>query len=57
MNHSLCVWQLCRDLVDAVNGAFLQFDFRNGPLRRRYDGIKYTLKKLETTLVIETDRE
>ena len=43
--------QLCRDLVDALNGAFMQFDFRNGPLRRRYDAIKYTLKKLETTLV------
>jgi predicted translin family RNA/ssDNA-binding protein len=42
--------KICRDMVDAVNGAFMQFEFRNGPLRRRYDAIKYTLKKLETTL-------
>lgn len=25
----------------------LEFDFRNGNLRRKYDGLKYTLKKLE----------
>ncbi len=31
-------------------GQFLQFDFRNSPLRKRYDGLKYTLKKLENTL-------
>jgi predicted translin family RNA/ssDNA-binding protein len=28
----------------------LQFDFRNGPLRRKYDGTKYSLKALETLL-------
>jgi hypothetical protein len=40
----------CRDLVEALMGQFLQFDFRNSPLRKRYDGLKYTLKKLENTL-------
>lgn len=25
----------------------LEFDFRNGPLRRKYDGLKYALKNLE----------
>lgn len=25
----------------------LQFDFRNGPLRRKYDGLKYSLKNIE----------
>ena len=28
----------------------LQFDFRNGTLRKKFDGLKYTLKKMETTL-------
>lgn len=25
----------------------LEFDFRNGPLRRKYDGLKYALKAIE----------
>ena len=25
----------------------MEFDFRNGPLRRKYDGLKYALKKIE----------
>jgi hypothetical protein len=28
----------------------LQFDFRNGALRKKFDTLKYTLKKMETTL-------
>lgn len=28
----------------------LQFDFRNGALRKKFDGLKYTLKRMETTL-------
>ena len=31
-------------------GIFLKFDFRNGALRKKYDGLKYTLKKMENTL-------
>eukprot|EP00775_Hariotina_reticulata_P010398 gene10398-10556_t len=39
----------CRDVVDALMGQFLQFDLRNGSLRKKFDGLKYTLKKLEAT--------
>lgn len=42
--------QHCRDLVDTLMGVFLQFDFRNGSLRKKFDSLKYTLKKMETTL-------
>lgn len=31
-------------------GQFLQFDLRNSSLRKKYDGLKYTLKRLEQTL-------
>ena len=31
-------------------GLFLKFDFRNGNIRKKYDSLKYTLKKLENTL-------
>lgn len=39
--------QLCLELVDALFEKFLEFDFRNGPLRRKYDGVKYILKTLQ----------
>lgn len=42
--------QRARDLVEAIMGQFLQFDLRNGSLRKKYDALKYTLKKLENTL-------
>ena len=29
---------------------FLAFDFRNGPLRRRYDSVKYCVRRLEDLL-------
>ena len=38
---------VCRDGVKALQGALLAFDFRNGPLRRRFDGLKYQVKRLE----------
>jgi len=41
---------ICRDLVQEVNGKLIEFDFRNGPLRRKYDGVKYALKRLEDVL-------
>lgn len=40
----------CRELVDAIFGAMLRFDLRNGNLRKKYDALKYTLKKLESLL-------
>jgi predicted translin family RNA/ssDNA-binding protein len=42
--------QLAHDVVQSIFELLLQFDFRNGPLRRKYDGTKYALKTLETTL-------
>jgi len=42
---------LATELVDQIMNALLQFDFRNGPLRRKYDATaKYALKALETIL-------
>jgi predicted translin family RNA/ssDNA-binding protein len=37
----------CRRIVEAISGELIQFDFRNGPLRKKYDSIKYNLRKLE----------
>lgn len=42
--------QAACDLVAACLDYLLQLDFRNGPLRRKYDGCKYALKTLETLL-------
>ncbi|RHY94912.1 hypothetical protein DYB37_000941 [Aphanomyces astaci] len=39
--------EACRDIVEAISG---EFSFRNGPLRKKYDSLKYNLKKLENTL-------
>ena len=39
-----------RNLVQELLDYLLKFDFRNGPLRRKYDGTKYALKSLETIL-------
>lgn len=37
-------------LVTECQDFLLQMDFRNGPLRRKYDGVKYSLQALETLL-------
>ena len=39
-----------RDAVDAIFGQMLQFDLRNGNARKKFDTLKYTLKKLESLL-------
>jgi len=39
--------EYCRQVVLQLNGKMLEFDFRNGPLRRKYDGLKYSLKTIE----------
>ncbi len=36
--------------IEAIYGQFVQFDFRNGELRRKYDSIKYNLQKVERVL-------
>lgn len=40
----------CAELVDSLQGQLIQFEFRNGALRKKYDSIKYNMKKLETVL-------
>ncbi|KAE8886639.1 hypothetical protein PF005_g12906 [Phytophthora fragariae] len=40
----------CKAMVEAISGELIQFDFRNGPLRRKFDSVKYNLRKLENTL-------
>ncbi|RLN87756.1 hypothetical protein BBJ28_00017277 [Nothophytophthora sp. Chile5] len=37
----------CKAMVEAISGELIQFAFRNGPLRRKFDSIKYNLQKLE----------
>ncbi len=39
-----------RNLIQEILDYLLKFDFRNGYLRRKYDGTKYALKTLETLL-------
>lgn len=46
--------QVCLRGVQSLEQALMQFDFRNGDLRRRFDGVKYAVKKLET-LAYEVD--
>lgn len=41
---------LCRNLVTELNGKMLEFNFRNGNLRRKYDILKYSLRTIENTL-------
>uniref|UniRef100_A0A7S1NCU6 Translin n=1 Tax=Eutreptiella gymnastica TaxID=73025 RepID=A0A7S1NCU6_9EUGL len=41
---------LCRDVVEVINSQMMQFDFRNSPLRRKYDGLKYAVKRLQDIL-------
>lgn len=39
-----------RDTVSNILQELLEFDWRNSPLRRKYDSTKYALKQLETVL-------
>ena len=42
--------KICRDIIDQVMGKLIQFDFRNGLIRRKYDSLKYSLKSMEDLL-------
>lgn len=42
--------QAAKDLVAKLLDFLLTIDFRNGPLRRKYDGVKYALQSLERLL-------
>ena len=37
--------------VEELYGIFLKFDFRNSELRKKFDGMKYELKKLENLML------
>mmetsp|Transcript_31716 Transcript_31716/g.40686 ORF Transcript_31716/g.40686 Transcript_31716/m.40686 type:complete len:570 (+) Transcript_31716:32-1741(+) len=39
--------EACSMLVDAIFGKLLEFDFRNGPLRKKYDSVKYQVRRLQ----------
>lgn len=39
-----------RNLVNNISYHMLRLDLRNGALRKKYDGLKYTVKKLEQIL-------
>jgi len=39
-----------KEFTEMIYGEFVQFDFRNGDLRRKYDSIKYNLQKMERVL-------
>ena len=44
-----------KEVMRDMYGALLQFDFRNGDLRRKFDGTKYEVAKIER-LVLEQMR-
>jgi predicted translin family RNA/ssDNA-binding protein len=41
---------LVKELVGSTFAKLAEFDFRNGPLRRKFDGIKYVVRKCEDLL-------
>jgi len=46
--------RLCLGAAQCLEEALMQFSFRNSDLRQRFDGVKYTVKKLES-LAYEID--
>ena len=36
-----------RDMLSDIYGVLLEFEFRNGELRKKFDGLKYDVKKIE----------
>eukprot|EP00586_Coscinodiscus_wailesii_P010904 CAMPEP_0172515676 /NCGR_PEP_ID=MMETSP1066-20121228/269785_1 /TAXON_ID=671091 /ORGANISM="Coscinodiscus wailesii, Strain CCMP2513" /LENGTH=530 /DNA_ID=CAMNT_0013296815 /DNA_START=66 /DNA_END=1658 /DNA_ORIENTATION=- len=42
--------EMARDVTTQLLRCLLKFDFRNGPLRKKYDSVKWALKRLETIL-------
>ncbi len=40
-----------RELIDELYGHLLMFNFRNGNLRKKFDAVKYNLKKIEDLLL------
>mmetsp|Transcript_1759 Transcript_1759/g.2493 ORF Transcript_1759/g.2493 Transcript_1759/m.2493 type:complete len:495 (-) Transcript_1759:77-1561(-) len=42
--------KICKDIMNEILNCFMLFNFRNSNLRRKYDSLKYILKKLENKL-------
>jgi hypothetical protein len=40
----------CNSYLTSFNGAMIEFYFRNGPLRRKFDGLKYACKTVESVI-------
>lgn len=40
----------CAALCHELFGELVQFDFRNGPLRKKFDGVKYDVRKIDDIL-------
>lgn len=40
----------CASLCRGVFGELVQFDLRNGPLRKKFDGVKYDVRKVDDIL-------
>ena len=40
-----------REFIDQLYGEMLMFDFRNGEMRKKYDSIKWNLKKVEDIIL------
>jgi len=40
-----------REFIDQLYGEMLMFDFRNGDMRKKYDSIKWNLKKVEDIIL------
>lgn len=45
--HDVTSVGLCQALVNKIHEKMLCLDLRNSPLRRKYDTLKYTEKKIE----------
>uniref|UniRef100_K3X419 BED-type domain-containing protein n=1 Tax=Globisporangium ultimum (strain ATCC 200006 / CBS 805.95 / DAOM BR144) TaxID=431595 RepID=K3X419_GLOUD len=46
----VAICQIYKSQSILVASSISQFDFRNGPLRKKFDSVKYNLRKLENTL-------
>ncbi|CAM9260944.1 unnamed protein product, partial [Ectocarpus sp. 12 AP-2014] len=40
----------CASLCRGMFGELVQFDLRNGPLRKKFDGVKYDVRKVDDIL-------
>lgn len=40
-----------RELVDKLYGEFIMFNFRNGELRRKFDSIKWNLRRIDEAIL------